>query len=224
MNLQEMRSELAFRLNFKEDEADQDFQESRLNRALNLSYRREVNKAHLNGPQNWFKQSASFTWSASQLTVSLPGNVDQHNLIDIYDTTSDTTGSRVIVGNEVDSAADMFWSSRNTLQWSGSDTGPSSDCTFRVDYLALAETLSDDEDEPQLIPRQHHDLIVVGAEEFLLNKADGAAPQSTREELKSSREEFWKFLSKARPRSNPNIYGGDPDMSSVIPQYPWTVT
>src|SRR5690606_20470680 len=128
------------------------------------------------------------------------------SIIAVFDLSQGEPGSSFVVLNREQDGGDAWWLNYNTLHWRHI-TGPDFERTLKFEYEAVAETLSADEDEPLYIPTQFHDLIVISAEHWLRTKADEEAPRSLQQELAEWRTEFWKFLSKGRPYTNPNIIG-----------------
>ena len=74
-----------------------------------------------------------------------------------------------------------------------------------------------DEDVPDLIPSEHHDLVFWAAAIDLRNRADEMAPQSWLMERENLRMDFWKDISKNRPHTDTlGITTTHPDMGDLI--------
>jgi hypothetical protein len=106
---------------------------------------------------------------------------------------------------EVGSAANeslVYFLDRNTLRW-GSE-GPDAERTLRLTYLAVAEALVEDEDEPQLISPEYHELLAYSAAIELRAFADEEIPSAWQKRYLQFQMEFWKAASRGRPH-----IGGD---------------
>ena len=200
MNREQLRDEVAFLLNFNEDQADQDFTTAQLNRAIQYAYQDEVRQAKLEGQMRHFKKTTSVTWTASTPTLTVPSTLQGKALIALWDVTNADPGTRLIVRDNSYEGGDVFWLDNSTLQW-GSD-GPSSDTTVRFEYMAEPETLISDAEEPQLMPISHHWLIVWSAAIYLRTVADEGAPQAWLAKQREFRLGFWKWLSRGKPYSD----------------------
>jgi hypothetical protein len=196
VKLQELRSEVAFLVNFTESIADQDFVTTRLNKAIAQIYSREVELGKVNGSRKYFQmRNDSYTWLADQQTFTIPESLQGKTFIDINDITSGEPGSSL--------NGSYFWADRKTLQWS-TVGGPGSDVSLRFVYEATAEVLLGDDAEPQLIPPQFHWLLVWGAAILLRKAADEAAPKDWKDELEALQVNYYKHVSRGRPTSVPN--------------------
>lgn len=209
MNRNDLRSELAFLLNFTEDTADQDFTSNRLNKALDRAYNLEVERAKLQGSYKYFHQTASATWAASSQTYALVDPFKDKAIIDIYDVTSGEPGFPLVVAAHMNQGGNAFWKDRNTLQWTGVG-GPSDARTLRVFYEATAETLMSDESIPELVPPQFHYLLVWTASILLREAGDEEIPRSWMHEREELRMDFYKHISRGRPTSHVPTIVRDP--------------
>lgn len=215
MNRKQLRAELAFVLNVAENEADQDFQASRLNKAIDRAYNLVLEDTKLNGGRDYFRgASANVTWAASTQQLSVPTALLDVVFEEVYDITGGEPGFPLRIVSSPEIQGDAFWYDRNTLQWSTSG-GPSSARTLRVFYEAVAEELQDDDAEPSYVPAQFHWLIVWRAAMLLKAIADESVPLSWQKELESLQASFIKHVARGRPLSNyPRInqqrYAGDP--------------
>lgn len=200
MNRKELRDELAFVLNFNEDQPDQDFTAARLNKALQYAYEDEVRQAKLEGQLRWFKANTEFTWPASQTTLTLPPTLQRAGLIEFWDITSNDPGVPITIRENWQQGGDLHWLNFDTLQW-GED-GPASATTLRVDFMAYPEKLLNDQQSPILIPIDYHHLIVWAAAVYLRDIADEAVPQRWDRKHREIQMDYWKFLSRGRPFSD----------------------
>jgi hypothetical protein len=202
MNRGTLRQELSFLLNAEENAADQAFNTSRLNKAIDQAYEREWERAklHANGEFSKMYQDG-LTWPASQLRLVLPESLASKTIIDIYDITSGEPGAVLI------SKSNYTWADRGTLQWVGT-TGPGSAKSLRVYYEAVAEPLINDDAVPVLIPPQFHQLLVWSAGCQLRAGADERMPPDWVTERDDLRLDCYKHLSRGKPLSAPPVMGG----------------
>lgn len=203
MNRKQLRSELAFLLNFTEGDADQDFAKARLNKLLDRAYNLEVERAKLSAGKDYFKGvSANFTWTVSTQTLALPSALEGVSIIDVVDITAGEPGTALeFAFGYGTSGGDVFWKDKDTLQWTAVG-GPGSARTLRAVYEQRAADLQDDETEPDLVPSQFHWLIVWTAAILGRSTADDMAPGDWRLEQREMRLDFYKHVSKGRPLSN----------------------
>lgn len=201
MNRGQLRQELSFLLNAEENAADQAFNTSRLNKALDQAYEREWERAKLHANLEHAKMYTSYDWPAAQFRLALPDALAHKTIIDIYDITNGEPGSLLTV------RADYIWADRGTLQWC-STSGPSSALVIRLFYEAVAEPLLNDEAVPVLVPPQFHQLLVWSAGCMLRTGADETAPASWLVERDDLRIDCYKHLSRGKPLSAPPTMGG----------------
>jgi hypothetical protein len=217
MNRKQLREELAFLLNFTEGQADQDFAKARLNKLIDRAYNLEVERSKTGAVKAYFQgATADFTWAASAQTLAVPSSLQAPSIIDVYDITSGEPGVPLVFGDDAFSGGDLFWKDRETWQWTGVG-GPGSALTLRGIYEQCAEDLRDDEAEPELIPAQFHYLIVWTAAALGRGGADDSIPSDWKEERREMRLDFYKHVSKARPKSRVNtIKMNSSDTSGVL--------
>lgn len=202
MNRGEIRSELAFLVNFSESTAAQDFVQARLNKAIQQAYRRIIEAAKINGSYQFFHlRSQSFTWAASTQTLAVPDYLINKVIIDLYDITDGEPGFPIAFGRDSQDVGLVFWADYKTWQWATVD-GPGSAMTLRAVYEAVAEELVSDGDVPQLIPSQFHDLVVWEAAILLRKAGDEAAPPDWKEDRDNLLLDFYKHVSRGRPTSH----------------------
>lgn len=213
MNLAELRDEVAFRLNFNDGQVDQGFSTKRLNKIINQAYRREVNRAQQEGKKEWFKRTVDVTWPKGLLEFELPPNASQRGIYKVFELVDGKINREVFIkedpeysgyanyslGSTVNGFYDaIFWKDLKTLSF-GTQEGPKKDIDLRILYMATAETLEKDGDEPLLIPEQYQEVIVLAAATIARNIADEATPAAWLAELEDLRFDYEKFISQGRP-------------------------
>ncbi len=203
MDRRELRSELAFYVNFTEGTADQDFATTRLNKALQAAYKKIVVRAKLMTNKNNWLMNQNVTWPTGALRLILPEGLQQKYILDIFDVSSDEQGERLTIGT----GGDAFWFDRKTLQWGAGDSGPGSEMTLRFYYEATPEEWLRDEDSPLLIPTELHMLLVWEAACDLRNIGDDQIPADWKEERKEMRLDYYKWMSRGKPSSTVTTIG-----------------
>ena len=203
MDRRELRSELAFYVNFTEGAADQDFATARLNKALASAYKKIVGRAKTMTNRDHWVMNQEVTWPASAVRFTVPDALTQKGVIDIVDVTGSEPGFRFVIG----SGGDAFWYDRKTLQWVSGSTGPGSARTLRFFYEAAAEDWKTDEESPQLIPPELHMLLVWEAACDLRNVGDDRVPADWRYERDELRLDFYKWAARGRPFNNVTTIG-----------------
>ena len=132
----------------------------------------------------------------------------------VSDVTSGTPGTELIF-SDFGNVGDLFWHNRLTLQWGTG--GPGSAKTLQFEYFPKITKMVQDDDVPDLIPSEHHDLVFWAAAIDLRNRADEMAPQSWLMERENLRMDFWKDISKNRPHTDTlGITTTHPDMGDLI--------
>lgn len=201
MNRKQLRSELAFLLNFKETESDNDFIKTRLNKLIDRAYNMEVERAKQHGGKTYFQGfTADFSWTSGSQTLAVPTSLASVTIIDVYNITDGEPGVPLIFAEGSNRGGDIFWKDKDTWQWT-SDGGPGSTLTLRGYYEQITTDLQDDEASPTLIPSQFHWLIVWSAAVLGRKIADERAPDDWKSELQEARLDYYKYVSKGRPLS-----------------------
>jgi hypothetical protein len=214
MDLAELKNRLSFVVDNNDGQVGQAFSTTRLTQAINWAYRQEVLKAQQEGSRKWFLTSTTIIWPTSQVQLVLPEVLKSAEIIRVSNITNSDLGSALIF-DETGYFGNAFWANRNTLQWGTS--GPSSDITLRFMYYAKPETLVTDDDIPELIPDQFHDLIVWAAAVLLLEIADQRAPEAWYSNRNETRMDLWKYMSRGRPTSDPpRVLDSNLDLDSGI--------
>ena len=214
MDFLELQDETKELLNFNASQTDQDFTLTQVKNAINRAYRREYVRARQEGSRKFFLTSTSVTWSSDDTTLSLPSRLLGTQLVRVSDITNSDPGTELIFSDH-GSVGDVFWLDRTRPQW-GSN-GPSSDRTLRFTYFPKADKMVHDEDEPELIPDEHRELIFYSAAIDLRNRADEMAPQAWMFERENLRMDLWKDISKNRPHSDTmGITMTYPDVADLI--------
>ena len=199
MNFKELQDETSELLNFNSGQTDQDFTASQIKNAVNRAYKREYVRARQEGVRRFFITATDVVWPAGAATLELPERLAGAQLIRVTDVTSGPLVAELIFSDN-GSVGDLHWANRNTLQMGTS--GPSSEKTLRFQYFPGVTKLVTDDDEPSMIPEEHHELVFYSAAIDLRNRADEIAPQAWVFERESLRQDFWKDISRNRPHSD----------------------
>jgi hypothetical protein len=214
MDFKTLQDEVSELLNFNSTQTDQDFTTTQIKKAINRAYAREYRKARQEGLRQWFSSVTEITWLSGAVTLSLPGSVKRNQISRIIDVTNSDPGCQLMVDDN-GFLGDVHWKDRSTLQW-GSE-GPSSNRTLRVEYMAEPEEMSADDDVPELIAPDHHELIFYSAAIDLRTRADEVSPQSWAMERQELRMDFYKDVSRGRPHSTVTVIrSGNEDASEFI--------
>ena len=214
MDFLELQDETKELLNFNASQTDQDFTLAQVKNAINRAYRREYVRARQEGSRKYFISTTNVSWASGTATLELPSRLQGAQIIRVCDVTSSDPGSELSFSN-FGSAGDLFWLNRNTLQWGTS--GPGSTRTLRFEYFPRTTKMVEDDDEPDLVPAEHRELIFWAAAIDLRNRADEMAPQAWLMERESLRMDLWKDISKNRPHTDTmGITTTYPDMADLI--------
>jgi hypothetical protein len=214
MNFKEMQDRLAFILNAHSNQVDQDFTVARYKQALNYAYNREVQKAMLEGVKEYWKEQQTISWPANQQTLSLPANIKKKTILRIHDVTHNDIGEQLYF-DKYGLTDTVFFKDTSTLQWG--TVGPNEAKTLRVYYLAYPEELVTDDDEPSLVPEAFQEVIIWAAAVWMKSIVDDSAPDSWQQQLFELRQDFWKYVSMGRPRSDePMMSLRDSDFNQEI--------
>lgn len=149
------KAKVSRKLDFNPNQTDEAFSNDIVEDLLNEAYDEDVNWAKMHGSRLYFLQNIEFTWPASQVTYDLSATPALENL-DLYqflDVTDRPNNPQEVV---------LPWRDRDTLAWYSSQ-GPGTARTIRARYLAHAEDLTSDAQEPLLIPPAHRWLWVTTA-------------------------------------------------------------
>jgi len=209
MFFNELQDLVGLMLNFTPNQTDADFTTVQVKAALNRAYDREVRAGKLRGHNAYFKSQTTLTWPASTQDMTLNALMKRSQWVRLEDITNSAQASLIEVGSAANEAL-VYLLDRSTLRW-GSE-GPFSERTLRLTYLASAEELIEDEDEPQLIPPEYHELLAYSAAIELRAFADEEIPSAWQKRYLQFQMEFWKLVTKGRPH-----IGGD---VTVINRYP----
>lgn len=213
MNFIDLQNETSDLLNFNSGQTDQDFTAAQIKDAVNRAYKREYRKAREEGSRHYFFAITDIIWPASDVTLPLPNNLRGSQIVNIKDVTDDATGFYVIIYDGGDPpigtpawagqslSGGIHWKDRNTLQWG--NQGPSTEKTLRVEHYPRSVDMVQDDDEPDLIPHDHREVIFWSAAVDLRRRADEASPQSWSRELAELRMDLHKEVSRGRPNSSP---------------------
>jgi len=199
MDFAELQDETKELLNFNASQADQDFTLAQVKSALNRAYRREYVRARQEGSRRYFISTTDVSWTAGSATLELPTRLQGAQIIRVTDVTNSNPGSELVF-SDFGNTGDLFWLNRNTLQWG--ESGPGATKTLRFEYFPKITKMVEDDDEPNLVPPEHHDIIFWSAAIDLRNRADEMAPQAWLIERESLRMDLWKDISKNRPHTD----------------------
>ena len=208
MNFKELQDEVSELINFNSLQADQDFSAAQIKNAVNRAYAREYRKARQEGIRRYFSTTIDLTWKADDVTFLLPASIKNAQICKVTDV-SHTDPGTAIVFDERGFLGDVFWKNRVTLQWG--QTGPNEDKTLRFEYMPEPEKMANDDDVPELIPSDHHEVIFYSAAIDLRTRADEMAPPSWMNEREELRMDLYKDMSRGRPHS---------DIVSIRTSYP----
>lgn len=187
-------------LNANPTQANQDFTRTQLEAILNVVYRDEVNKAWLEGLSSWFRKYQDVTWPANEYLLTVPESMAKATIKRIVDITDNETNNTSILFSEEGWNAQMYWYTDTKLAWSTSSTGPDSERTLRFFYLAnRAPNLVSDNDIPELLPAQHHDLLAVSVAVMARGMAEDAPPGYFAQKQMEMRMDMYKTLVRGRP-------------------------
>lgn len=204
-----LQNEVKDLINFNSSQTDQDFTTAQLKKAINRAYVREVNKAKQEGLQKYFHAYTDLTWLSGDVTFTVPDSIRHNALIKVEDVTTSDPGHKIVFDDNGFSG-DVFWRDRNTLQWG--TAGPSEDKTLRFEFYAEPTDMVSDDDEPDLVPPQHREIIVWSAGVDLRRRADEGSPQEWLAELHELRITYYKSMSLGKPfQDYPAIKNSYPD-------------
>lgn len=201
-NLQWLRNLVADKIRFDSSAPDQDFAgESSdvwkpIDTAINEAYSEEVTKAKLNVDLDRFVMSYTFTWASTVEEYTLPAWVLDRGILRLDDETGGVPGQLLLVRPD-EGLGGLHWRSRDTIRWGTS--GPGSDRTIRVRFLAGAYQMSNPLDVPWLIPYDHRWLLVWAACCILRLEADeDKAPRVWMERRDSLRQDYHLLASRGQ--------------------------
>lgn len=214
MDYKTLKDRLNFILDNNDSQADSSFSAARVKDAVNWAYRDEVRHVYLEGNERWFFTTQDFSWPLNQVTFKIPDDIEKKNIIWIQDVTSRDPGEYVIFGPE-NHTSRLHWKDSRHLQWG--TNGPAEAKTLRFGFYPNPLDLSDDGDEPILLPELYHELIAWSAAIFLLDVADRQAPLSWLSRQRDMRIDLWKHVSKGRPGTDSvRVRNTEPDPDDWI--------
>ncbi len=201
MFFSELQDLTSLMLNFTPNAVDSDFTATQVKAALNRGYAREVRAAKLRGNLEYFKGQTALLWPANTMDMKLNSLMLRSEWLRLEDVTDSRRATLLEVGSHSGEAL-IYFLDRTTLRWGSS--GPGNDRNLRLSYLAFAETLIEDEDEPMLVPPEYHELLAYSAAVELRAFADEEIPSAWQKRYLQFQMEFWKAVSRGRPH-----IGGD---------------
>jgi hypothetical protein len=198
MELSELIARTKLWVNFNSGQDDQDFSEETILGAINMAYKKEVTLAKQEGSQRWFHMTQEpAVWLSGEVTYTVPSPLNRVAVLRIADVTEEISSGTPLLWGEGGSMSQVFWKNHKTLQWG--TTGPTQDTTLRFMYVASPEELVNDDDYPELVPEEFHELLPLSAACILRLMADEICPVSWTTEQNEQRQLFWKFVSRGRP-------------------------
>lgn len=212
----ELRDLTNFILNNNDGQTNQAYTTIRVNQALDMAYRKEMNAIRLEAGWKWTRVVTDVSWPASQVKLELPASISQQGIIGIRDITNSNPGPELVISNDRDTER-PFWLDRNTLQWGTS--GPPSATTLRFIYWPRVIMGADDDSEPDLIPYDFRDVLAWSAAVILSKVGDITPPQSWLDELRELRSDMWVYLGSNRPMEvpfQPRMYDVDDTYGYLI--------
>ena len=202
-NVKWILDQVADRLEFDSTEPDQAFGGTaadpfkRIRDWLNEFYTSLVNEVALEAPKEPFEVIHSFTWPSDQQEYELPKEVAWSKSLYLVDTTRGPPGEELFVYNSARSTG-IWWKDRRTLVHPNS-TGFNEDKTMEWHYLADAEELIDDAQEPILVPYRFRYLLVWGTAVYARSEVDeDVVPQSWATRVMKLKEDFSLDLCQGR--------------------------
>lgn len=201
MNFVQLQDRVKFVLNFTDGQVNADFTDTRIKQAINFAYQKEVSRGKQEGQKSFFKKYQDMTWPSATVEFTLPKALWGKQIYHVEDITENNPGEPIL--RYVHAVTNHSW------QWGMS--GPGSDRTLRVYYLAEAIDMEEDDDMPELIPDHMHELLVWSAAIFLRQVADEEAPREWHMERESLRMDYAKWLSSTKPVADepPNVVVND---------------
>ena len=163
--LEELRDRLSWIIDFNATQIDQDFRgpSSRVNKRvddeLNLAYRREVEEGK-KVRELHFQRVHQFTWPASAATLDIPDGLLGKRVFRIRDNTDQAPGPILQVWDLGNHGQGFYKYDNDTWGWY---PAPSSARTLVAEYLADAEWMKGDTDQPSLIPVRHREMLPLSA-------------------------------------------------------------
>ena len=201
-NLAWHRAEIARIVNFKDGTPDQDFVGPtnapwlKVDAAFNEAQTFERNLAIQEGGSSWALNTIQKTWLADAVTFVLPNYIDRESIHSIHDVTSDVVGIPVTPGPR-SANRKIFFLDAHTLQWG--TTGPGSNTTLEISYLAEAVALTDPNQEAALFPYNHRHLLNWSASTILVDMADQRVPDTWTKRVENYRSIFQLALTRGVP-------------------------
>lgn len=218
--LEELRDRLSWMIDFNATQTDQDWRgpssyaNKRVDDELNLAYRREV-EAGKKIRELAFKRLHQFTWTASATTLDIPAALVHKRIFRIRDNTDVNPGPILQVWDQGNDGQGFYIYDNDTWGWY---PAPSSARTLVAEYLADAEWMKADTDEPRLIPPRHRELLPLSAAINMHQVApvtDTATFQSWLQSANELRFAWHKELARGSPTEHPpaHIRNAYPDVN-----------
>lgn len=206
MQFSELIDETSFIVSFQSSSVDQAFKgnatdpNKRIKQALNEAYRDEVKLGKINGGKRPFYLNKTTTWASGEETIEIPEPVRGTTIVGVLDYTNSIIGAPLEFYNPLIGGSGLYVVDYKTWGWYPT---PSSDKSLYIIYLAAANKLEHDIDEPYLIYPELHDLLKWSAACLLWTVAKLEIPAEWKERRKELREQYWKMLSLGSPMTYP---------------------
>tara|TARA_R110002020_G_scaffold230081_1_gene440853 strand:+ start:303 stop:950 length:648 start_codon:yes stop_codon:yes gene_type:complete len=214
MNFKELQDEVSELINFNSLQTDQDFTTAQIKNAVNRAYAREYRKARQEGIRRYFSTTTDVVWESGSVTLELPERIRGSQICRVSDVTSTDPGTMVVFDDR-GFLGDVFWKDRVTLQWG--QTGPNETKTLRFEIMPEPSKMLTDDEVPDLVSPDHHELIFYSAAIDLKTRADEMAPPSWMSEREELRMDYYKDVSRGRPHSDvTSIRSAYPDSADFI--------
>lgn len=218
MKLREMVRRLEWLLNANST-ADQAFKgpsnyaNEHKHMALTDAYRDEWVRACSGATDDWKIDYQDITWPSGQQIFSLPEALSDGRAIYRFDDVTDDSLGVPLWVYSAESGGTIQHLGRDKFIWGTS--GPDSDVTIRVTYEAVPAALTEDDQEPYLIPSQFHHLLVWSAAIELRDIADEEAPKRWLRRQEALQMQLEKHMSRPRIKDTSSTHGRDYGLSSL---------
>lgn len=205
-NLEQITNKVSYNVNFNSGQSDQDFRgpstytNQRIHDAINEVYVEECVLAKQNASRDWFRAQHSMTWTADAATMAIPEVLRGKDIELVRDDTNGAVGPVVQVWNATTEGSGLYRYDMRTWGWYPT---PGAAKTLTIFYIAEPNELERDDDEPDLIPIAHRDLLVWSASIRLKLIADEDASARWIKLQESLRFNFHKAISLGQPRLYP---------------------
>lgn len=199
-NLAWHRKEIARIVSFK-TEPDADFAGptnapyETIDAAFNQAQVHERNLAILESSAA-FEKTVRVTWTANQATMTMPSYIGRESIVSLTDVTNNSSGIPITVARRA-AQRKIWWLDNRTLQWM--TTGPGSDTTVEITYIAEPQALTEPNQEADVFPYSHRHLLNWSAACILVEMADQRVPDNWVRRTQEYRSNFLLAISRGSP-------------------------